>query len=214
MAQDINIWSDVQINVQTALATAKVITAITKASPPSVSLTAHGYSAGDPILLRVTGMGKLDHRVVKVANPTTDAFELEGLDSTDYATFLTGTAQKVTFGAAANTVTDVNPSGGEAKSVDITTVHTDTDREMPGNFSALSYSFGNLWVPDDPALLELAAATSTKTERALQIVFATGTEVLLNSFPSASLAPGGSSGDKVTTPTSFKVRGPLTFYAS
>ena len=51
-------------------------------------------------------------------------------------------------------------------------------------------------------------------ERALQIVFATGTEVLLNSFPSASLAPGGSSGDKVTTPTSFKVRGPLTFYAS
>lgn len=214
MAQDINLWSDVQINVQTALAAAKTISAITKADPPVATSTAHGFVNGDKLLLRVTGMGKLDHRVVRVANKTDDTFELKGLDSTNYATFLTGTAAKITFGAAANTVTDVNPTGGEAKSVDITTVHTDTDREMPGNFSALSYAFGNLWVPDDPALLELAAATSAKEERAIEIVFATGTLVLMNTFPSVSLAPGGTKGEAVTTPSSFKVRGPLTFYAS
>lgn len=214
MAQDINIWSDVQINVQTVLGTAKTITAITKASPPVASSTAHGFLDGEYLLLRVTGMGKLDHRVVRVANKNTDDFQLEGLDSTDYPTFLTGTAQKITFGAAANTVTDVSSSGGEAKSIDITTVHTDTDREAPGNFSALSYSMGNLWVPDDPALVELAAATAAKGERCIQVQFATGTQVLFNSFPSASLAPGGSKGEAVTTPTSFKVRGALTFYTS
>ena len=48
----------------------------------------------------------------------------------------------------------------------------------------------------------------------MQITFASGAKVYFNCYPSASLAPGGSKGEAVTTQTSFKLRGPITPYAS
>lgn len=214
MANEINVWSKVGVTVQTVLAAAKTITAITLASPGVVSSTAHGYLDGDIVLLKISGMIEANHMVVRVANKTTDTFEMEGVDTTLFNAFVSGTAQKVTLGAAAATITDVSPSGGEAKSIDITTVHDDTDREIPGNLSAISYSMGSLWVPDDAALVELKAAGAVKGERVIEIDFATGAKVYFNAYPSASLAPGGSKGEAVTTPISFKLRGPITAYAA
>ena len=100
-------------------------------------------------------MTEVNHMVVRVDNSVTNAFDLEGVDSTLFGTFVSGTAEKLTFGASAATFTDVNASGGEAKAVDITTIHDDTDKEQPGSKTALSYSFGSLWDPADPALVEL-----------------------------------------------------------
>lgn len=214
MANEVNVWSKVGVTVQTALAAAKTITAITKADPGVVTSTAHGYVDGDIVLLKLSGMIEANHMVVRVDNKTTDTFEMEGIDTTLFNTFVSGTAEKLTFGAAAATFTDVSPSGGEAKSIDITTIHDDTDREIPGNLSAISYSMGSLWVPDDAALVELKAAGAVKGERCLELEFATGAKVYFNSYPSASLAPGGSKGEAVTTPISFKLRGPITAYAS
>jgi hypothetical protein len=210
----INVWSKVAVAVQTALASAKTITAITKANPGVATSVAHGYADGDILLLKVSGMIEANHMLVRVAAKTTDTFQLEGVDTTLFNTFVSGTAEKPTFGAAAATITSVSSSGGDVKAIDITTIHDDTDREQPGNKSAITYSFDNLWDPADPALIELRKADLVKGERAVQITFASGAKVYFNCYPSASLAPGGSKGEAVTTPTSFKLRGPITPYAS
>lgn len=210
----INVWSKVAVAVQTALAAAKTITAITKASPAVASSTAHGFSDGDIVLIKATGMTEVNHMVVRVDNSVTNAFDLEGVDSTLFGTFVSGTAEKLTFGASAATFTDVNSSGGEAKPVDITTIHDDTDKEQPGSKTALSYSFGSLWDPADPALVELKKADNVKGERCVALTFASGSKVYFNCYPSASLAPGGSKGEAVTTQVGFKLRGPITAYSS
>lgn len=210
----INVWSKVAVAVQTALAAAKTISAITKANPAVATSTSHGYSDGDILVLKVTGMIEVNHRVVRVDNSTTNTFELEGVDSSLFSTFAAGTAEKITFGAAAATFTDVSPSGGEAKSVDITTIHDDIDKEQPGSKTALSYSFSSLWDPTDAALLELVEADAVKGERALAITFGSGAKVYFNSYPFATLAPAGSKGEAVTTQVGFKLRGPIKAYSS
>ena len=213
MAQ-INVWSKVQVAVQTVLATAKTVTGITKASPAVVTATAHGYTTGAEVKLSVAGMIELNNAVVKITQVTADTFSLDGIDSTLFATFTTGTAQLVTFGASAATVQDVNASGGEAAAIDITTIHDDTTKEIPGVKSALAYSFGSLWDPTDPALIELKKADNVKGTRAIKITFATGARVLFDCYPTVSMAPGGSTGGPVTTPISFKLTGPINSYAS
>lgn len=211
---NVNVWTKVAVAVQTVLAASKTITAITKASPAVASSTAHGFTNGQEVKLVVAGMLELNNAVVRVANITANTFEIEGWDSTLFNTFTSGTAALITFGASAATITDVSNSGGEAKSVDITTVHDDTDKEIPGSKTALSYSFGNLWDPADPALLELKKADNVKGTRAIKISFSSGAKVYFDCYPSVSLAPGGSKGEAVTTPASFKLTGPISAYAT
>lgn len=210
---EINVWNNVSVAAQTVLATAKTISAITKASPGVVSSTAHGYNNGDIVLLRVTGMRQLEYMIARVAASTTDAFSLEDVDTTDFGTFVSGTAQKLTFGAEAATFQDVNSTGGEDQPIPTNTIHIDFDREIPGNKTALSYAFGSQWIPDDPCLLALFAASRTKKVLGMRITFATGDVVYFAAYPSVSMAPTGSSGQVVTTPVSFKLAGPLNFYA-
>lgn len=214
MALVVNVWSKVAVAVQTVLAAPKVVTAITKANPAVVSIATHGYLAGDAIVLKVSGMSEINYGVFEVANPTAGTLELKGVDSTLFNTFTSGTAELITFGAAAATITDVSQSGGENQPIPSTTIHDDTDKEVPGNNSAISYNFTNIWDPADPALVELRKAYSVKGDRALRLTFATGAKVYFDAYPSVSLAPGGSAGGLVTTPSGFKLRGPITSYAS
>lgn len=209
-----NVWTKVAIVIQTALAASKTITAITKANPAVVSCAAHGFTVGQEVKITAAGMIEASNMVARVSNVTVGTFELEGVDSTLFNTFTSGGAQLITFGASASTVQDINSSGGEAKAIDITTVHDDTDKEIPGTKSAISYSFGNLWDPADPALIELKKADMVKGTRCVKIIFSTGAKVMFDCYPSASGAPGGSKGAAVTTPTSFKLTGPITSYAT
>lgn len=213
MAQ-INVWSKVAVAVQTVLAASKTITAITKASPAVASSTAHGFTNGQEVKLSVNGMLEVNNKVVRVANVAANTFELEGVDSTLFNTFTSGGAQLITFGASAATFQDVNGSGGEAKDVDITTVHDDTDKIIPGTKSALSFSFGSLWDPTDAALIELKKADSVKGTRSVKLTFSTGANVYFDCYPTATLAPGGSKGEAVTTPVSFKLTGDVTAYST
>lgn len=214
MSGKVNVWSKVGVAVQTVLAATVAMASVTKANPAVVGSVAHGYADGDIVLLQVEGMTQLNNRIARVDNKATDTFELEGIDSTLYDTFTSGTAQKITFGAVASTFTDVDASGGEAADIDIGTIHEDEDRVIPGNKSALKYSFPGLWKPSDAALLELVKASDAKTARAVQITFATGDKVYFYAYPSATLAPIGSKGQAATTPASFSVAGKLTVYAA
>jgi len=210
----VQIWSDVDVDVQTALAAAKAITAISKANPAVAMAAGHGYLSEDVVLLRVKGLGELDYAVVRVGAVTSDTFVLEGIDTTDFSgSFISGTAAEVTFGVSADTITDVTPSGGDAAKVAINTIHKKRDFNAVGKETPLSYALGSLWDVEDPALLAFRAASRAKQILAIRFGFADGTQVLFAGQPSTSLAPGGAAGAAVTTPVSIDVRGWLQAYA-
>ena len=122
---EISTWSDVSVAVQTALGTAKAITAITKANPAVATATAHGFADGDMVLIKCNGLPDADYVVTRVLNSTTNDFEMEGVDSSAWrGTIVSATAEEITFGAEFAVLQDVTPSGGEAGDIAISTIHT------------------------------------------------------------------------------------------
>jgi hypothetical protein len=207
-------WSNVQINVQTALGAAKTITGITKANPGVVTSTSHGLANGTYVLLSIVGMFELDQVVARVANQTTNAFELEGIDTTTYNTFVSGSAYAITFGSSMSTAQGVNVSGGEPEFVDITTVHDNVRKRAPTVVSPMTMSIESFYDPSNAALAQLATATRTKTTRAILLTFANSTKMVGSAFVAAAGVPTGTAQDIVKTPVSLEFQGLPTVYTS
>lgn len=212
---DVQIWADVSVAVQTQLGPVKAITGVTKGAATLIQSPGHGLQAGAPVFVRARGIGALDYAVGLVAEPDADSFTLQGVDSTGFRGALVegSTVQLITFGAEAETLQEITPSGGEAPDVAINTIHPRPDHSVPGKPSPIVYSFGSLWVPTDPALVALKAAARTRSTCAVRFTWADGTTLLFAGMPSASMAPGGASGQPVTTPIKVNVRGPLATVA-
>lgn len=208
------VWSNVSVAMQSALATADTITGITKANPGVVTATAHGISNGTYVVLTVQGMSQLNGRVVRVANAATDTFELEGVDTTNFDTFSSGSCQAITYGTTLNTVRSLTSSGGDYNFIDTTTIHDNVATQIPGLAAAASYSFENIWDVSDAGLVALKSASDNKAQRAFKFTFADGQIMVFNGYVGASLLPGGSSQDLVTTSSVVTMFGAATYYSS
>lgn len=212
----VSTWSNVGVTMQSALATALTITAISKASPGVVSYTGTDPANGDFVKLLVQGMYQVNERVFRVANVNTgsNTFELEGENTTSYDTFSSGTAEVITFGTTLATATGLSASGGDFNFIDTTTIHDNVAKQIPGLASAIVYNFENLWDPADAGLAALKAASDTKAQRAIKIAFANGYKVVFLGYVGATLLPVGSAQDKVTTPVAITMNGRPTAYTT
>jgi len=210
----VSLWSDVAVAMQSALATAVTITGITKASPGVVSHSGTDPSDGDYVVITATGMAEVDGRVFRVANQAAGSFELEGADTTDFGTFSSGSFQVATLGTSLSTVTDLSSSGGDFNFIDTTTIHGNVATQIPGVASASTFTFTNIWDVSDTALVAMKAASDAKTERAFKFTFANGQIMVFNGYVGASLLPGGSAQDKVTTSVAITMYGSPTYYSS
>ena len=207
-------WSNVAVSVQSALAATKTITAITKASPGVVSSTTHGYSNGDYVLLSIQGMYQLNYRVMRVSAVATDSFTLEGEDTTNYATFTSGTAQKITFGTTLATLTNINASGGDFDFVDTTTIHDSIKTQIPGLGNPSTYQFESFWDPSDAGLVALKSASDAQAQRAILFSFSNSQKFVFNGYVGCSLSPTGSAQDLIKTSVVFTSLGGPKAYAS
>lgn len=214
-------WSNVAIAMQSALAAAKTITAITKASPGVVSSTAHGYSNGDYVYLTINGMWQLHGRVFRVASVATDTFQLEdvsggtGISTASFDTFTSGTAEKITFGNSITTATSMNVSGGDYDMIDVTTIHANQKSQIPGLPNAISFSFDNLWDPTDAGQAAMKAASDAQAVRAFKFTFGTGGKIMVFAgYVGFAGAPAGQAQDKVTTQAVITAYGNPNYYSA
>jgi hypothetical protein len=212
-----SIWKKVAVAVQSALATALDITAISKASPGVVTYTGTDPSNGDYVkLIDIEGMSQLDGRVVRVANVNagSNTFELEGVDTTLFDTFVSGTCQVITFGTSINTAIGLSASGGDFEFIDTTTIHDDVKSQIPGLANAAVYNFDNFWDPAEGSFTALKNASDNQQQLAFRFTFANGKKVLFNGYVGFSGLPVGQAQDKVTTPLAITMFGKPTYYAS
>lgn len=216
MPANVKKWSNVQVAIQSALATALTVSAVTKANPAVVSYSGTDPSNGDYILFSSQGMNEIDGRVFRVANVNagSNTLELEGEDSSAYNTFSSGSFQVITFGTTMQTATGLSASGGEYDFIDTTTIHEAVRKQIPGLASAAVYTFENIWDPSDTALKALKAAADSQAQRCVRFTFADGAKVLFNGYVGAALLPVGQAQDKVTTSVSITMYGRPTLYAT
>lgn len=212
------VWSNVQVAIQSALATALAGSGITKASPAVFSYASGtDPSNGDYVYLSdILGMYQLDERVVRVANVNGagNTFELEGVDSTLYDTFTSGNAQVITWGTTLSLITGVQASGGEFEFIDTTTIHDITRTRIPGVASPISFSMTAQWDPASTALLALKAASDAKAKRAIRFTFSDGTKFLFVDYVGCTMIPAGNAQELVTTSIVIEGAGRPTAYAT
>jgi hypothetical protein len=211
-------WSNVAVSMQSALASAVTITGITNANPGVVSWsTGTDPTNGQFVILQVVGMNnKLANKVVRVANVNGagNTFELEGVDTTTFGSFSSGTFQVITFGTSIGILRDVSGTGGEPEELDATTMHDSIRQIEYGAATAQRFSGTALWDPSDAGFVALKAASDTGANRAFLFTFETGFKYTFYGRVFASGAPTGSAQAIVETPISMTVRGTGTAYSS
>lgn len=201
------VWSGVQVAVQSALASAVTINAITKANPGVVTYTGTDPVDGDYLYLsNIQGMYQLDQRVIRCDNTVggSNTTELEGVDTSAFDTFTSGQFQVVTFGTTLSLITDIQVSGGEFEDIDITTIHDLVRVVQPGVASNLQFSMTAQWDPSSTALQALKTASDSKARRAIRFTFADGSKFVTVGYIGCSLVPTGSAQQLVTTPIQIK----------
>ncbi|MER2518571.1 MAG: phage tail tube protein [Candidatus Accumulibacter phosphatis] len=207
-------WSAVAVALQSALAAAITITAISKAAEGVVAST-NTLANGEFVVLNVVGMWQLNETVARVKTVSGSGFTLEGIDTTLFDTFISGTAQKITFGTSVTTATEVSPSGGDFPFIPTTTIHASQASQIPGTPSAGVYTFTNIWDITDAGLLAIKAASDAQAKRAVKFTFGVGGPIMcFNGYPAGQILPGGQAQALVTTPTVITLAGTPTYYAS
>jgi tail tube protein len=209
-------WSNVQIAIQTALGTAQTITAISKADPAVVTSNGHAVATGDFVRVDAEGMFQVDDRVFRASATTSNSFALEEEDSTLYDTFSSGTAKVVTFGTVMATVRGLTAGGGDFDFIDITTVHDNIRKQIPGLPQASNYALENIWDASDAALIALKTAADNQSLLAFKLAFANGAgaKVAFLGYVGATLLPTGNAQDLVVTPVTITMFGRPTIYST
>lgn len=209
------LWKNVAVAMESARAAAKTITAITNANPGVASSTAHGYSNGDIIVLEVQGMFQVDQRVVRVAGVTADSYQLEGIDTTNFDTFSSGSSYELTLGTSITTATGITAAGGDFSFIDTTTIHASQRSQVPGLPNAATFTMDNIWDVSDAGLIAMKTASDSQSKKAFVFTFGTGGQKMyFAGYVGASLLPGGSAQQLVTTPTVVTMEGFPSYYAS
>jgi len=212
-------WTNVGVDVQTALGAAITLTTITKASTGVCTYSGTPSPApanGDYIYIEASGMSQVNDRPMRIANVniTTKTFELEGEDTTSYDTFISGTAKVITFGASFSSVQTIQVSGGEYEKADTTTIHDMVRKSVPTIASPLVLSMTNLFDMTDAGFIECNKAYKSKTKRAVRLRFGTGARMALVGYCGAAGVPTGQAQGVVQTTVSIDAQNLPSVWAS
>jgi len=210
------VWKNVAVAMQSAIAATIAITTITKAAEGVVTTSAaHSYVAGDIVFIEAQGMYQVDQRVARVKAPSGSTFTLEGIDTTNFDTFVSGTVAKVTLGTSITTATSISSSGGDFDFIDTTTIHASQRSQMPGLPNSATFTMDHIWDPSDAGLAAMKLASDSQGKRVFAFTFGTGgAKMYFAGYVGASLLPGGQAQALVTTNTAITMNGFPTYYAS
>lgn len=169
--------------IASLIAAVKTVSAVTNAAEAVVSSTAHGYSAGD-IVIMYSGWGRLNRRAFRIKTVTADSFVLEGADTTNTTFFPSGTGvgtvAKITTFTQITTVMNPQSNGGDPKTVNYKFVESDVEFSINDGFSATSYT---LELDADSiggaGYTALKTLTDVQTDTVLKVVTRSGSVLLV-----------------------------------
>jgi hypothetical protein len=133
----------VKVEIALTFSTAKTVTAVSKADPGVATSATHGMTDGTVGFWTVTaGMTELDGQASRVKNGAGSAFDLQGLDTTNYTAFTSGTfTPAATWGLLDESVS-YEIGGGAANALDDTRLIDVKTRNVNGLMGAQNLTIG------------------------------------------------------------------------
>jgi hypothetical protein len=180
------------VHIGSAVGSALTVTIATNANPCVMTSTAHGLANGDYVIVS-NSWARTTDRVFRIANVTTNTFELEGHDTTSTSIFAAGSGvgsvKKVTTWTQITQVLNVTSQGGEQQFATYQPLEGDREVRIP---TIKSGGGVDMEVGDDPTLAGFVAAMAANDDRvarALRITAANGSKSLFYSYVSADKVP-------------------------
>lgn len=204
-----------------ALEAAKIVTAITNANPGEATSTAHGLTNGDILVLG--NPSRLDQRVVRVADSATNAFDLEGIDTTSTllfpAGFGVGTAQRAgtatTGFTSMSQTTDVGGTGGEQQFSQWSYIEDGRQRQRPTFKNARKLTLNMHYDPSLAWHAALLAADLAGDVRVLRITLPNAAKLFYSVYVSFDGQPSIQINENMGVVAEFALACPdLTRYSS
>lgn len=158
---------NVKVEIASTFGAPKSVTAVTNADPGVATSTAHALTDGTVgYFSAVGGMVQLEGQAARVDNPTTNAFDLQGLNTTGFSAF-NGTANftPATAWLTVSEATSYQIGGGAAEKLDTTTLIDVVKQEENGLLATQSVQIGTLaktTLSAAMAKIEAAAQAGTK----------------------------------------------------
>lgn len=212
------IGSNITVSVEKTLGSPITVTAVTLATEGVATAAAHGLAEGDIVRFSVSaGMVELDGQAVRVKNAGSDQFTLEGLDTTAYSAWSSGTATEVTaFSTMSNAQTVSMPNPTPAK-IDITTLIDKAKQYAYGLPDAPDGSIAGLFNPTLEAETLIKAATKANSALVFKLAFPSGAPVRTCIF-NANVSGGSGfelpANAAATTTTSFTPVKDVMYYST
>lgn len=196
MAQPILMLST-SVEISDTLGTPKTITAISKASEAVITGT-HDFGIGDVVLIEgVVGMAEINNIPVRVKSvSTTVSFVAEGLDSTDFTTYVSGgTATEIATWLAFDTMTTFNFPEPQPNRIDATTIHANSMIEVFGLDSAATCSMDSISQPLQAVIQRVREVSKAKTNAVCRATFQNGNVMLVNAYWAGGRGLDGAAGE-------------------
>lgn len=205
------------VSLATTYASAKTISAVSNANPGVASSVAHGYSNGDLVEL-VSGWQRLNEKIIRVAGQVTDAFNLEGQDTSSTTRYPAGTgggtARKISAFTQITQILEFTTTGGDQQYANFGYLEEDFERQLPTITSAQSITIG---IADDPTLagyIALKAASDSRALTALKLTLPDGSLILYNGIFSLNETPKLVKGQVMQVTATFSLQARPTRYSA
>lgn len=180
------------VAIASGYGSALTVSAVTNANPAVATSTAHGLSNGDFVEV-TSGWSRLANKIVRVANVTTNTFELEGYDTTSTSIYPAaggaGSVREVTGWTQLSQILSSSSNGGEQQFLGYQFLEADAQQRIPTFKNAAGLTFS---VADDPSLAgyQLAAtANDDRAQRAVRVTLANSSKILYNAYISLNKTP-------------------------
>jgi hypothetical protein len=195
----------------------KTVSAITNATPGVASSTAHGFSDGDYVEV-TSGWSRLNNRIVRVDSPTTDAFNIEGIDTSSTVNYPAGTgggsAREITGWTQISQIMELSTSGGEMQFTTYSFLEQDFESQLPTQSSPMTITMA---IADDPSLpgyQAVKALADTRQLVGLKATMPNGSVILYNGYVSFNETPTMTKNSVMVVTATFSLQGRPVRYAS
>jgi len=210
--------TNVKLELQSTLgAASNAATILTKANPGVVTIVAHGFADGDYLICTsIDGMVELDGQMCRVANKTTDTFELEGIDTTNFTTLVSAstTFKEITaFTTLSNATNLTMPDGSPAK-LDATRLISVRKEYLFGLPDAPDGAITTVYDPQITAVQKIKAATLANTALGMRVTWSNGYKTIWNALVSGGQGFEASQNQIVTANVAFTPIGQLVEFTT
>lgn len=177
---------NVKIEIAATYGTPKTVSAVTKASPAVATSAAHGM-ANDTVgyFSGVSGMAQLEGQACRVKNQATNSFELQGLNTTNFSDFTSGTFTPVSAWQTLSESTSYDIGGGAGEKIDVTRLIDIVKQEEQGLLPVSNMSCDVIAQDTpSPAMQLLEAAVQAQVAVVLRITLGNGAVRIARGEPS------------------------------